>query len=288
MQRANIRTWLVLPVCAGLLSGCFYPADRGRLLEAKVDRLSTENARMAAELTEAQAKLQATLPKIDEKVAEVTRALASLDKASRQSGADIGVRLSKTLEDVGVLRGQVETYLHRITELETALQKSVSDVDAKLLALQGSEAVKSAEAKKKADEVQRPTDKKAFLELARERAREGELVVARQLYQEFLKKWAKDTLVSEAHYGLGETYFAENRCREALYEYGRIIQEHGQSSSAAPAYLRSSDCFAKLDMKKESRLALEELVKAYPKTDAAKTAKSRLATLDKPAKKKKK
>lgn len=286
MRRAHLRSLLILPLSAGLLSGCFYPADRARLLEAKVDRIATENDRLAAELEDARGKLSATLPKIDEKVAEVTRALATLDKASRQTGADIGVRLSKTIEDVAILRGQVETYLYKINELEAALQKTVSEVDAKVLALQGSEAVKSADAKKKAAELERPTDKTAFLELAESRAKAGELVVARQLYQEFLKKWSKDALVGDAHYGLGETYFAENRCREALYEYGKIIQDHGKSSSAAPAYLRSSDCFAKLKMEKESRLALEELVKAYPKTDAAKTAKSRLAAMDKPAKRK--
>jgi TolA-binding protein len=209
----------------------------------------------------------------------------SSNKASRQSGADIGIRLSKTIEDVAMLRGQVETYLYKINELETALAKTLTEVDAKVVALQGSEAVKAAEAKRKAQELERPTDKKEFLSLAKEKAKAGELVVARQLYQEFLKKWSKDALVSEAHYGLGETYFNEERCREALYEYGRIIQEHGKSSAAAPAYLRSSDCFAKLKMKNESRLALEELVKAYPKSDAAKTAKTRLAALDKAEKK---
>jgi TolA-binding protein len=34
-------------------------------------------------------------------------------------------------------------------------------------------------------------------------------------------------------------------------------------------------------MKDEARLALEELIKTYPKSDAAKTAKARLAAMDK-------
>ena len=38
-------------------------------------------------------------------------------------------------------------------------------------------------------------------------------------------------------------------------------------------------------MTEESRLALEELVKSYPKSEAAKTAKTRLAELDKAKKK---
>ncbi|MCY1021328.1 tetratricopeptide repeat protein [Pyxidicoccus sp. MSG2] len=273
MRRLVLLALLALP-------GCFYPADRGRALEAKVDRLGAESAQMQAELKEARAQLAATLPKIDEKVAEVTKALEGLDTASRRKDADIGIQFQKTVEDLAQLRGQVETYLHKITELETAL----GEQDKKLLALQGTEAVKEAEAKKKAEELQRPTDKKEFLALAQEKAKAGEVLVARQLYTEFLKKWAKDALVADAHYGLGETYYSEQRCREALFEYGKVVQEYPKSATAPDAYLRSSECFSKLKMKDESRLALEELVKGYPKSAAAKTAKERLAELDKAAK----
>ncbi|QSQ24445.1 tetratricopeptide repeat protein [Pyxidicoccus parkwayensis] len=270
MRRLVLLALLALP-------GCFYPADRGRALEARVDRLSADSAQMQAELKEAREQLAATLPKIDEKVAEVTKALESLDTASRRKDADIGIQFQKTVEDLSQLRGQVETYLHKITELETA----IAEQDKKLLALQGTEAVKEAEAKKKAEELQRPTDKKEFLTLAQEKAKAGEVLVARQLYTEFLKKWAKDPLVADAHYGLGETYYAEQRCREALFEYGKVVQEYPKSAAAPDAYLRSSDCFSKLKMKDESRIALEELVKDYPKSAAAKTAKERLAELDK-------
>lgn len=261
------------------LPGCFYPADRGRALEAKVDQLGADTARMQAELQQAREQLAAALPKIDEKVAEVTKALQGLDTAARRKDADIGVQLQKTVEDLAQLRGQVETYLYRIGELETAL----GEQDKKLLALQGAEAVKEAEAKKKAEELQRPTDKKEFLALAQEKAKAGELVLARQLYNEFMKKWAKDALVGEAHFGLGDTYFTEGKCREALFEYSKVLQEHAKTPSAPDAYLRSSECFAKLKMKDESRLALEELVKSYPKSAAAKTAKERIAELDKKA-----
>lgn len=263
------------------LSGCFYPANRGRALEAKVDRLGAENTRMAEELKQAREQLSATLPRIDEKVAEVTQALESLDKASRRNDADIGIQLQKTVEDMAQLRGQVETYVYKISELETSLARVTEESEKRMLALQGSAAVKEAEAKKQAEALQRPTDKKEFLALAQEKAKAGDALVARQLYTDFLKKWSKDALAGEAHFGLGETYFSEDKCREALFEYGKVIQDHAKSPSAPEAYLRSSDCFAKLKMKDESRLALEELIKSYPKAEAAKKAKAKLAELDK-------
>jgi tol-pal system protein YbgF len=263
------------------LSGCFYPADRGRALEARLEKISTTQAQLQEELKQTRVQLDATLPLIDQKVAEVSKALQSLDTASRRTGADIGIQLQKTVEDLAQLRGQVETYLYKIGELETALSKTNEQTEKQLLALKGDEALKEAEARKKAEELKRPTDKKEFLSLAQEKAKGGDMTLARQLYTEFLKKWPKDALAAEAHFGLGETYFTEDKCREALFEYGKLLQEYPKSDATPNAYLRSSDCFKKLKMQEESRLALEELVKGYPKSDAAKTAKSRLTELDK-------
>lgn len=263
------------------ISGCFYPADRGRMLEARIEKMDATQARLQAELTRTREQLAETLPRIDHKTAEVSKALQSLDIASRRTGADIGIQLQKTVDDLSELRGQVEMSLHRVGELEAALARTSEDTEKQLLALKGDEALKQAEARKKAEELKRPTDKKEFLALAREKARGGELLLARQLYSEFLKKWPKDALAAEAHFGLGETYFAEDKCREALPEYGRLLQDHPKAEPTPDAYLRSSECFRKLKMQEESRLALEELVKGYPKSEAAKTARARLAELDK-------
>jgi tol-pal system protein YbgF len=268
-----------------LLSGCFYPAARGRALETRLDQLDASQAQIQAELKRTREQLDATLPLIDEKIAQVSKALDGLDKASRRSGADIGIQLQKTVEDLAQLRGQVETYVYKIGELEAALARTTEDTDKRLLALKGEDALKEAEARKKAEELKRPTDKKEFLALAQDKAKAGDVVLARQLYGEFLKKRPKDALVPEAHFGLGESYFAEDKCREALFEYGKLLQEHPKAPSTPEAYLRSSECFQKLKMQDEARLALEELVKGYPKTDAAKTAKTRLAELDKAKKK---
>jgi TolA-binding protein len=279
MMRPPMRRLVLLLLLT--LSGCFYPADRGRALEAKVDKLTADNTRINEELKQAREQLAATLPRIDEKVAQVTQALDSLEKGSRRNDADIGIQLQKTVEDLANLRGQVETYLYKIGELESATGKLASDAEKKQLAQQGAEAVKEAEAKKQAEALKRPEDKKEFLALAQQKAKAGELGVARQLYSEFMKKWAKDALMGEAHFGMGETYFTEDKCREALFEYGKVIQDFPKSASAPQAYLRSSECFGKLKMAEESRLALEELVKSFPKSDEAKTAKTRITELDK-------
>lgn len=262
------------------LTGCFYPADRGRVLETRVDSLATENAQLHTELKEEQDKLSATLPKIDKKIGEVGRALEGLDQASHRSGADIGVQLQKNVEEVAQLRGQVDSYLHNIQDLETKIQALTDATDQKLTAMQGSDAVKSAEAKRKADEIVRPTDKREYYALAEGKAKGGEPLVARTLFAEFVRKWPRDELAGDAHFGIGETYFTEDKCREALAEYGKVVQDFPKSKAAPNAYVRSADCFKTLRMFNEGKLALEEVMKDYPRSEAARSAKTKLVELE--------
>jgi len=273
----NWRCVLVALSMSGAV-GCM-TTSRGRALETRVDKLTEENEKLSAQLKETQQQLAATLPRIDAKIAEVSKALASLDTATRRSGADALVQLQKTIEDVAELRGELETYSHQADELDTAMKKFTEETDLRLAEIQGPDAAKAALARRKFEELKKPTDKKAYLKLANDQLQAGEVLVARQLYAEFIKKWGKDDLAAEAHYGLGETFYREDRCREALAEFGRVVQEYPRTKSAPDAYLHSADCFKKLKMSNESRLALEEVIRVHPRSPAAKEAKLKLAEL---------
>ncbi|MEW6431701.1 MAG: tetratricopeptide repeat protein [Myxococcota bacterium] len=259
-----MRALLLLTVLVSA-TGCFFPADRGQILETRVDALKAENQKLAAQLKRTEDELTKT-------TAQLQEALEQLDKASRTTGANIGVKVDSTLQDVAELRGQLEAQQHRLAELE-----------AKLAAQPAAPTVVAAEPKK--DEVKRPDDPKEFLKLADDTVKGGDVDLGRRLYTELMKKWPRDDVSGDAHFGLGETYFNEKKCREALYEYGKVIQDFPKSKSAPTAYLRSSDCFRDLKMTAEAKVALEELMKQHPKSDAAKTAKTKLAELNKKGKK---
>ncbi len=285
MARCSLRPGLAPAALGLLLAGCFYPGDRGRLLESKVDRLATENEALQRKLKDADEKLTGTIPKVEEKLGQMTKALEGLDKAARRSDADIGVQLQKAVEDVQQLRGQVETYLHRIDALEQNLKQLQQDTEKKLTELQDKDAAKQAEAQKRAEQLKRPDTPRELLDLAGEKAKAGDLPLARQLYAELLRKWPKHELAGQSAFALAETYYGENKCEDALSHYGTVLKEHARSPAVPNALLHASECFRKLKMTTASRDALEELVKSHPKSEAAKTAKTRLAELDKAAKK---
>jgi|APLak6261679142_1056127.scaffolds.fasta_scaffold00122_23 tol-pal system protein YbgF len=264
MVPAMRRLTVALVVFA--FSGCFFPADRGRVVENRLDGLAADNVKLKAELADARVKQEET-------ASQLQAALDQIDRASRTTGANMGVKVDTALQDMAVLRGQLESQQVKIQELE-----------AKLAAQPAVTATVTPPEPKK-EELKRPDDPKEFLKLADEKTRAGELELGRKLYAEFMKKWPRDEGVGEAHFALGEAFYGEQKCREALYEFGKVIQDHPKTKSAPTAYLRSSDCFKQLKMNDEARLALEELVKSHPKSDAAKTAKTRLAELRKGAKK---
>ena len=254
-------------VVAAAFSGCFFPADRGRVVENRLDALNADNVKLRAELAETRGKLEET-------TSQLQAALDQLDRASRTTGANMGVKVDTALQDIAVLRGQVESQ-----------QVKLGELDAKVVSVASAPVTPPTQPEPKKEEVKRPDDPKDFIKLADEKSKAGEVELARKLYTEFIKKWPRDEAVGEAHFSMGELFFGEQKCREALYEFGKVIQDHPKTKSTPLAYLRSSDCFKQLKMNDEARLALEELVKSFPKSDAAKTAKTRLADLRKAGKK---
>lgn len=246
-------------VALGLLglTGCFYSSEAGKGLEARVDKLDKD---LRAEQKAQAEKLDQQLPRIDQKVAEVTKALDSLDQASRRSGADTSVQLQKVIEDLAQLRGQVEAYTHSLDQLQDRA---------------------AAADRKPADDVPRPTDKKEFFALAQSKAKAGDTQAARALYLDFIRRWPKDDLAGDAHFAVAESYYAQDNCPEALPEYGQLIKSFGKSRSVPLAYVRSGDCFARLKNPEAARLAYEQVVKDYPRSGEAKLAQKGLASLRK-------
>jgi len=259
---------LLVALCVVACSGCFFPADRGRVVENRLDGLAADNVKLRAELAETRGKL-------DDATGQLQAALDQLDRASRTTGANMGVKVDTALQDMAVLRGQIESQQVKVQELE-----------AKLAAPPGATPVTPSTIEPKKEDLKRPDDPKEFLKLADDKTKGGDVDLGRKLYAEFMKKWPRDEGVGEAHFALGELFFGEQKCREALYEFGKVIQDHPRTKSAPVSYLRSSECFKQLKMNDEARLALEELVKSFPKSDAAKTAKTKLAELRKGEKKK--
>jgi tol-pal system protein YbgF len=182
--------------------------------------------------------------------------------------------------------GQLEEQQHALRETDQRLARLQSDTEARFAALKGAGALEDYEGRKRAEGLKRPTDKAEFFALAMQQEQAGERAVARQLYDEYVKKWPTDPRAADAWFRMGEISFGEKRYREAVLSYGKVAQDFPRSDKAPDALFRTGEAMLALDLKDDAKAIFQDVVKRYPKTSAAKKASARLAELSKkPAKK---
>lgn len=118
-------------VVALAAAGCVYPAERGKMLESRVERLEADKASMDASLLAQREMMEAQLPAIQE-------TLAKLEELSRRSSASTGVQVEELQAVISSLRGQLEEQTFRLDQMGTAMGelKAKNEEQAEQIALQ--------------------------------------------------------------------------------------------------------------------------------------------------------
>lgn len=260
-------------------SACWVPVERGRQMEERIQRLEEENALNLRQLEDQRAVVRERVATVDQKIAEVQRKLNELNATAHRTGADLAVSQDKLQEEVRALRGQLEEAQHRLAQLEGALAALRGDTEGRFAALKGAGALEEYEAKRKAAELKRPADKAAFFALAQKQEQAGEKGVARELYEEYVRKWAADPRAADAYFRLGEIAFGDNRHREAVLAYGKVARDFPRSDKAPDALVRTADSMVALGLRDDAKAIFEDVVARHPRSTAAQKARARLAEL---------
>jgi tol-pal system protein YbgF len=224
-------------------------------LKAEVDAATAERKKLADE-TEARNKA-------------LQDALDTLSKAARKSGADLAVDLEKAQNDITALRGQIEVLQHRLDALEQAqaAQQKVVDANAQF----------AAQRQKELDKAEHPTDRMGIYNLGRSKLDAGQLPRARELFTEFLQKFPRDELSSNAQYWLGETWYADRKWNEAIGEFQKVLKEYKGSEKVPDALLKIGMSFQAQNDCKSALLFYDELQQNHKATEAAKTARAKIS-----------
>ncbi|MFL5301966.1 MAG: tetratricopeptide repeat protein [Anaeromyxobacteraceae bacterium] len=267
---------------AALLSACWVPVERGRQMEARIDRLEGESRISAKGLDEQRLVVRERVAQVDAKIVEVQKKIDELNATAHRTGADMAVNQDKLAGEVTRLRGILEEQSHRLDVLDQALAQSKTDSDARFAALKGAGALDEFEARTRLETIARPADKVAFFDLARAQEAKGDRPVARALYEEFVRKWPTDPRAADAHFRLGELWFGEKRHRDAILEYGKVAQNFPRSDKAPDALLRTAESMLEIDLQDDAKALLADVQKRYPSTSAAARAKALLADLTPP------
>lgn len=279
-MRRGALLLLLLPATA-----CWVPLERGRQMEERITRNEEENRLAVKQLEEQRAVLRERVTEADKKIAEVQKKLDELNHAARRTGADLAVEVDKLREEVARLRGAGEEQQHKSQQVEQDFAQFKSDVDGRFAALKGSGALDQYEAHKKLEQLQRPADKAGFFQLAQDQEKAGERAVARELYEEYVKKWPADPRSADAWFRIGEIQFGNKRYQEAVLAYGKVAEGFPNSDKKPDAMFRTGEAMFALGLPDDAKGIFTEVVKKYPKTTAGQKAKARLADLNKKKKK---
>jgi len=123
-----------------------------------------------------------------------------------------------------------------------------------------------------------PAEKREF-EAALGIFRKGEFAAAQGAFVEFLGRHAQSGYAASAHFWLGNARYATRDYKEAVQNFRTLLAQAPDHLRAPEAVLSIANCQIELKDLRGARKTLEELIKAYPQSEAAAAAKERLARL---------
>ena len=255
------------------------------LLACVIDRTGqSATARMQAELADHGARVKT----LETDAAALARRVGALEELTRARGQDEILKM-ETMEQVRLevanLRGAVELLEHQTKESSRSgdgfQQDTVTRLDgteARIATLEKSLGIKPPAGTSGAPAEAAPaweTADQAFA-LIEQALRDNKGGAARAVARAFLQKFPKHERAPEAQYRLAESHQNERAFKDAAASFLVVVDNWPASTWAPFAMLRQGECFEALGRKDDAKLFYEDVIARYPKSKAAKDARTRL------------
>jgi tol-pal system protein YbgF len=209
-----------------------------------------------------------------------TQQIAQLTQQHNQSLAqlrsallDLQTQIEKLRADLAQSLGAQERLARDVTEVQLRQKDNLSSVDDRLrrfepvkVSIDGREAMVE------------PAEKAEF-DRSMALFRQGDFPGAQAAFAGFLSRYPTSVYKPSVHFWLGNAQYANKAYRDALANFQRLLTESPAHPRAAEAMLAISNVQVELKDLKAARKTLEDLVKAYPATETAGTARERLSRL---------
>jgi tol-pal system protein YbgF len=111
---------------------------------------------------------------------------------------------------------------------------------------------------------------------AYEKYTKGDFEGAKTDFKKFLEVYPKSKYSENAHFWLGECYFADKKYEEAILEYDEVIKKYPKGNKVADALFRQGMAFLEMKDTTNARLILKEVVRRFPQSDQANRARKKL------------
>jgi tol-pal system protein YbgF len=100
-----------------------------------------------------------------------------------------------------------------------------------------------------------------------------------QAFRSYIIKYPESPLAANAQYWVGEIMYSQKNYKGAVDEFVKVLQNYRKSEKASDAAIKLGFSFYELKNWVYARRALEDVSRYFPKTNAAKLAKQRIAKM---------
>jgi tol-pal system protein YbgF len=100
----------------------------------------------------------------------------------------------------------------------------------------------------------------------------GQWSLAQTGFEALVRAFPRSEAAGEAQFYIGETFYAQNKWREAIDAYGLVIQNYKNSPFVADAYRKRGQAYAQSGQMDLAKASWDAVIKAFPESDAARLA----------------
>ena len=273
-KAAALRSWVLAArraSVAAVLAGVWLaPAHAGLFdddearkaileLRQRVDQTNEQSRSRDAELA---STLTTQLTAVTEQISQLRRSLLDLNN-----------QLEVLRGENAKLRGHNEQVSRDLAELQRSQKDIKQGIDERFRQMEPQKvAVDGVEIKVDPEE-------KRLYDAAMAQIRASDFNAAATSLTAFQQRYPASAFNESVLYWLGNAHYARRDCKSAMTTFNRLIAGSPTHLRAPEAMLSIANCQSELKDIKAARKTLEDLVKAYPSSEAAVAAKERLVAM---------
>jgi tol-pal system protein YbgF len=191
----------------------------------------------------------------------------------RRSMLDLQNQIEKQKSDLAQIRGENEQLARALSDVQSkqkdlvqSTEQRISKIEPLMVTIDGREFVAE------------PNEKRDY-EAAFSVFRTSDFVRAQKLLAEFIQRYPRSGYSPSALFWLGNAQYSTRDYKEAIVNFRSLLSQVPDHLRAPEALLSIANCQLEIKDPRSAKKTLEDLIRLYPRSEAAVAAKERLVQL---------
>ena len=212
---------------------------------------------------------RAKLLELGQAQAQLLEQLAQL----RRSVLDLNTQIEAHRADSAKLRGGQEQLARDLADVQRSIKDVAKGLDDRIRLLEPQKVAIDGK-----DFLVEPEEKRSH-EQAMAALRGGDFDKAALALGNFLARYPSSAYADSARFWQGNALYGQKNYKDAIVAFRAVVTASPNHPRAPEALLAVANCQIEMKDNRSARKTLDELLKAYPASEAAAAGKERLATL---------